>query len=178
MATLLFSVSLSASLSPESECANPADAGRCSVLLLADQVVWMSISLFLLLGAAMMWANHFIVVLLSSEEVQYFVSNNLRLTAWGVLITIMGLFLFFPGIALRIWILSATDMAQTLVVTLATALLSLFALFNVMVLPAVTGCSYRDVFVVWLGNFGLLPGTNLLQAEAEPTKEAGLTELQ
>jgi hypothetical protein len=169
MATLLFSISLSVSLSPARECANPADVERCAVLLIADQAVWMSISLFLLLGAAMMWANHFVVVLLSTEEVRYFVSNHLRLTAWGVLITITGIFLFFPGIALRIWILSSTDTAQLLVVTLATLFLSLFGMFNVVILPAVTGCRYRDVLAVWFGNFGLLPGSNQLRAVAGGT---------
>lgn len=166
MATLLFSVSLSVSLSPARECANPADASWCETLLVADQAVWMAMSFFLLLGAAMMWASHFFVILLSSEEVRYFVSNHLRLTAGGVLITITGIFLFFPGIALRIWILSATATAQLLVVTLAALGFGTFSLFNIVVLPAVTGCRYRDVFVVWFGNFGLLPGTNKLRAAA------------
>jgi hypothetical protein len=171
MATLLFSVSLSVSLSPAKECANPADADYCENLILADQAVWCVISLSLLLGAGMMWASHFFVILLSREEVRYFVSNHLRLTAWGVLITILGLFLTFPGIAIRIWIVSATRTAQLLVVSLAAGGLSLFQLFNVLVLPAVTGCRHRDVPAVLLGNFGLLPGTNQLRPSRAAPQE-------
>lgn len=173
MATLLFSISLSLSLEPAASCENPADEGNCATLIVVDQVVWMSASLLLLVGAGILWADHMVITHLTSEEVAHFVCNNVRLTVWGIAIAMLGVFAFFPGIVVRVWIVSASRTPQIVVLTLSSLGFCSWLVYNVLMVASLLGVHLSAVPVIWLAAFGLLPGSNRLRLAGEEEQQQG-----
>ena len=172
MATLLFSISLSLSLEPPTSCNNPTDLSFCDVLVVTDQIVWMSASLLLLVGVGILWANHMIISHLSSEEVAHFVWNNVRLTVWGVAITMVGVMMFFPGIVVRVWIVSASRTPQVLVIILGSMGFAAWNVYNVLVVCSLLGVRPSAVPFIWLSAFGVLPGSNRMRLAQTPGEAA------
>lgn len=166
MATLLFSLALSLTVAPPVDCNNPADADVCATLLLADQILWSCASFMLWVGAFLLWSAFLVVVVCSAEDAKHFFCNNIRLSSWGVLTVILGIFLFGPGIALRVWIVSTSRASQYVVVGVMGVLIASLNVAVVVMMGAVGCDTYYEVFLALLGGFGLLPGTNRMREAA------------
>lgn len=163
MATLLFSLALSLTLSPPVTCANPDDASWCASLILADQIIWCVMAFLLWTGAFMVWCTFLVILVCSAEDAKHFFATNIRVCCSGILSTIVGVLLFGPGIALRVVIVSASRAPQYVAISV---MCSFFAFINVaiIVLMGATGVdTWKETFVAFLGGFGLLPGTNRLR---------------
>ena len=102
----------------------------------------------------------------SVEDAEHFFSNNIRVCSWGVLITILGLFLFGPGMALRVWIVSASRASQYVVVGVMGSCLVGLQVAIVLLMGATGVDTWTELIVAFLGGFGLLPGTNRLREDS------------
>ena len=160
MATLLFSLALSIALQPTDACRNRADDNVCETLLVADQIVWSFGALAMWAGSSLMWVASMVVIMLSPDEARAFVSNHVRLTSWGVLVTLLGVFCFMPGIVLRVWVLSSSRVAQYATVAIASFWCIFFQVVGYTLMLRVVGGTWRQFPAILLGGFGLLPGTN------------------
>lgn len=162
MSTLLFSLALSLTVAPPVTCANPDDAADCATLLVADQIVWSCTSFLLWAGGFLTWGSFLVILVCSVDDAKHLFSNNIRVCSWGVLITILGLFLFGPGIALRVWIVSVSRASQYVAVGVMGAGIIGIQVAIVILMGATGIDTWREFFVAFLGGFGLLPGTNRL----------------
>ena len=170
MATLLFSLALTLATMPAEACRNPADADSCTWLIAADQIVWSTCAIMMWCGAGIMWVSHWIVIMLSPTEVKSFVANHARLTSWGIVVTFSAILLFAPGLVLRVWILSQTAAPQFIALGAMAVAFAFFQGISLTLMLRVLGTGWHDLLWVFLGGFGLLPGTNRMRAAA-PAKE-------
>ena len=162
MATLLFSIALAQALDPPLACtAHDLDGDRCQTLLVANQLVWAFTAIALWLGAALVWASHFIVIHLSEAEVRAFLAKNTRLASVGVLFTFLFGVQGLPfGIVLRVWITSPEPVVRVFTLACAGAAFLMLHIFSCLLLTTLLGASVRDHVKLMLGGFGLWPGTN------------------
>jgi hypothetical protein len=191
MSTLLLSIALPFALETPSECgfsnnnstistSDSSDTNSisssfyhdttnnsCDLLLQLDHSLWIILSLILVTSSATMWVSHWIVTHLSEKEVVSFVSNHVRLTSWGVLITFGGLILFPFAIVARIFVVSpvtGSDIIRHVAIIVAASavlLVQVFSFSMVQVLGAEIG--FTEYMWIMMGSFGLLPGTNRLR---------------
>ena len=96
-------------------------------------------------------------------EVKSFVANNTRLTSWGILVTFTGVFLFAPGMVLRVWILSPTSAPQFVALGVTAVAFVVFSVWSFTLMLRVVGTGWHDILWVMPGGFGLLPNTNRLR---------------
>ncbi|GMH93305.1 hypothetical protein TrVE_jg10772 [Triparma verrucosa] len=165
MATLLFSTSMTVAVEqPASSCQNPdMSEVACERLLKADQIMWTTISLVMVIGTFMLWTMTLVVILMSEEEVEKFVRSHVRYCSWGILITVTGIILFVPGITIRVVINSTFTTPAIYTIVLGTVSFCAMICFTISFSVAMTDESIIKFLPFFFGGFGLLPGSNVLK---------------
>ncbi|GMH72602.1 hypothetical protein TL16_g05962 [Triparma laevis f. inornata] len=165
MATLHFSTSMTVTVEqPASSCANPdMSEGTCKKLIEADQIIWSTVTLVMVLGTFMIWSCNLIVILLSPGEVDKFVRSNVRYVSWGVLFTLTGLILFIPGICTRVIINSIYSFPAMYTLILTIVIFVFFQCYVFLFIGAAVGVPVLKTIPMMFGGFGVSWGSNVLE---------------
>ena len=113
-----------------------------------------------LAGCATLWLSTWIVLLQSESETEEFVSNHVRLTSLGVLITLQGVNLVPVAMALRVWIVASHRLPAIIAASaFGVAWLAMWWI-SCRLMKTIFKVTWGELFKkVYPGSFAFLPGT-------------------
>ena len=111
-------------------------------------------------GCATLWLSTWIVLLQSESETEEFVSNHVRLTSLGVLITLQGVNLVPVAMALRVWIVASHRLPGIIAASaFGVAWLAMWWI-SCRLMKTIFKVTWGELFKkVYPGSFAFLPGT-------------------